>query len=72
MDEADHAAVQADFLLEQAIRAARGIPGAQRTVTRCVTCGADIEPERIRLLPGTTQCRVCAHRVESLRSRGLL
>lgn len=35
----------------------------------CHDCGARIEPERLELLPGATQCSVCARKRSKLGPR---
>jgi len=57
---ADLGREEADRQIQEAIEAAlRALPEGESDGS-CDDCGAAIEPERLALLPGTTQCSSCA------------
>ena len=74
MDDADRAQERIDQELEARIRAARGIPGSDRTMApganECVECGELIPSARQIAVPGCQLCIECAERVERA-ARGL-
>lgn len=73
MDEADRAQAAEErdraIALENALRRIPAITRASMDDTTCTDCELPIEAERLRVLPGSIRCALCAHEAAQ-RERG--
>ena len=59
-DDADMASASEELFRETALGRYRWLPRVKSLSTTCHTCGGDIEPKRLEVLPGAVNCIECA------------
>ena len=57
--------------LQAAIQDILGALPSGESLDHCQDCGGQIEPLRLELLPGTTECAACARRHARMRTPSL-